>query len=52
MRQAGGGTARVCSRFPRPLHLAEAAKKDHIKVTVEGMKHEGKILVEKLTEAD
>src|SRR5262245_18012984 len=25
-------------------------KKDHIKVTVEGMKHEGKILVEKLTE--
>jgi hypothetical protein len=30
----------------------KTAKKDHIKVTVEGMKHEGKILVEKLTEAD
>ncbi len=26
-------------------------KKDHVKVTVEGMKHDGKILVEKLTEA-
>src|SRR5215468_8826822 len=30
----------------------KTAKKDHIKVTVEGMEHEGKILVEKLTEAD
>jgi len=30
----------------------KTAKKDHIKVTVEGMKHEGKILVEKLAEAD
>src|SRR6266545_4978972 len=30
----------------------KTAKKDHIKVTVEGMKHEGKILVEKLTESD
>jgi len=28
----------------------KTAKKDHIKVTVEGMKHEGKILVEKVTE--
>jgi len=27
-------------------------KKDHVKVTVEGMKHDGKILVEKLTEAE
>lgn len=27
-------------------------KKDHVKVTVEGMKHDGKILVQKLTEAD
>lgn len=27
-------------------------KKDHIKMTVEGMKHDGKILVQKLTEAD
>src|SRR5262245_57943772 len=27
-------------------------KKNNIKVTVEGMKHEGKILVEKLTEAE
>ena len=25
-------------------------KKDHIKVTVEGMKHDGKILVQKITE--
>jgi hypothetical protein len=33
--------------------LFEKTKKtDHIKVTVEGMKHEGKILVEKLAEAD
>jgi len=32
--------------------LDKTAKKDHIKVTVEGMKHEGKILVEKLAEAD
>jgi len=30
----------------------KTAKKDHIKVTVEGMKHEGKILVEKLTETE
>src|SRR5262252_6712093 len=30
----------------------KTAKKDPIKVTVEGMNHEGKILVEKLTEAD
>ena len=29
----------------------KTAKKDQIKVTVEGMKHDGKILVEKLTEA-
>src|SRR5262245_11813277 len=27
-------------------------KKDNIKVTVEGMKHDGKILVEKITEAE
>ncbi len=27
-------------------------KKDHIKMTVEGMKHDGKILVQTLTEAD
>ncbi len=27
-------------------------KKDRIKMTVEGMKHDGKILVQKLTEAD
>lgn len=37
--------------------LAKAAfektsKKDHIKMTVEGMKHDGKILVEKITEAE
>jgi hypothetical protein len=30
----------------------KTAKKDHIKATVEGMKHEGKIIVEKLTEAE
>jgi hypothetical protein len=30
----------------------KSAKKDHIKVTVEGMKHEGKIIVEKLTEVE
>jgi len=30
----------------------KTAKKDHVKATVEGMKHEGKILVEKLTEAE
>jgi hypothetical protein len=30
----------------------KTAKKDQIKVTVEGMKHDGKILVEKLTEAE
>ena len=29
----------------------KTAKKDHIKMTVEGMKHDGKILVEKITEA-
>src|SRR5215471_7155145 len=27
-------------------------KKDHVKMTVEGMNHEGKILVEKITEAE
>jgi hypothetical protein len=27
-------------------------KKDHIKATVEGTKHEGKIFVQKLTEAN
>jgi len=37
--------------------LAKAAfektgKKDHIKMTVEGMKHDGKILVQKITEAE
>lgn len=37
--------------------LAKAAfdktsKNDHIKMTVEGMKHDGKILVEKITEAE
>lgn len=30
----------------------KTAKKDHIKMTVEGMKHDGKILVEKITEAE
>jgi hypothetical protein len=30
----------------------KTAKKDHIKVTVEGMKHEDKILVEKMTETE
>src|SRR2546422_2883614 len=30
----------------------KSAKKDHVKMTVEGMKHEGKILVEKITEAN
>src|SRR5262245_21967645 len=30
----------------------KTGKKDHIKMTVEGMKHDGKILVEKLTETD
>ena len=30
----------------------KTGKKDHIKMTVEGMKHEGKILVEKITEAN
>ena len=30
----------------------KTAKKDHIKLTVEGMKHDGKILVEKITEAE
>ena len=32
--------------------LEKTTKKDHIKVTVEGMKHEGKIIVEKLTETE
>ena len=32
--------------------LEKTSKKDHIKVTVEGMNHEGKIIVEKLTEAE
>lgn len=30
----------------------KTSKKDHIKMTVEGVKHEGKILVEKITEAE
>ena len=30
----------------------KTGKKDHIKMTVEGMNHEGKILVEKITEAE
>ena len=30
----------------------KTSKKDHIKIIVEGMKHDGKILVEKLTEAE
>jgi len=30
----------------------KTGKKDHIKMTVEGMKHEGKILVQKITEAE
>jgi hypothetical protein len=30
----------------------KSAKSDHIKVTVEGMKHDGKILVERITEAE
>lgn len=30
----------------------KTSKKDHIKMTVEGMKHDGKILVEKLAEAE
>ena len=30
----------------------KTSKKDHIKMIVEGMKHDGKILVEKLTEAE
>ncbi len=30
----------------------KTSKKDHIKMTVEGMKHDGKILVEKITEAE
>ena len=32
--------------------LDKSKKSDHLKITVEGMKHEGKILVEKLTEAE
>ena len=37
--------------------LAKAAfektgKKDHIKMTIEGMKHDGKILVQEITEAE
>jgi|SRR5215813_5266246 len=30
----------------------KTGKKDHVKMTVEGMKHEGKILVQKITEAE
>lgn len=30
----------------------KTARKDHIKMVVEGMKHDGKILVEKITEAE
>ena len=30
----------------------KSSKKDHVKMTVEGMNHEGKIMVEKLTEAN
>ena len=30
----------------------KTTKKDHIKMIVEGMKHDGKILVEKITEAE
>ena len=32
--------------------LEKTQKKDHIKMTVEGTKHEGKILVQNLTEAN
>ena len=32
--------------------LEKTQKNDHIKMTVEGMKHEGKILVQNLTEAN
>src|SRR5262245_27460549 len=32
--------------------MEKTSKKDHVKMTVEGMKHDGKILVEKITEAD
>ena len=32
--------------------LDRSKKSDHLKITVEGMKHEGKILVEKVTEAE
>ena len=32
--------------------FGKTAKKDHLKMTVEGMKHDGKILVEKLAEAE
>src|SRR5262244_2432498 len=30
----------------------KTGKKDHVKMTVEGMKHDGKILVQKITEAE
>ncbi|MGH9847403.1 MAG: hypothetical protein ACREEM_52585 [Blastocatellia bacterium] len=30
----------------------KTTRKDHLKMTVEGMKHDRKILVEKLTEAE
>jgi len=30
----------------------KTGKKDHVKMTVEGMKHEGKILAQKITEAE
>jgi hypothetical protein len=32
--------------------VEKTTKKDHIKVTVEAMKHEGKLLVEKITEVE
>jgi hypothetical protein len=36
---------------PGAGRIEKTQKKDHIKVTVEGTKHEGKIFVQKLTEA-
>ncbi len=39
------------SEIARAL-FEKSAKKDHIKVTVEGMKHDSKILVEKLSEVE
>lgn len=32
--------------------FGKTARKDHIKMVVEGMKHDGKILVERITEAE